>query len=102
MEQQIEWAFKLAEQDFEIVGVVVGDDMRDRAGDVQWSSRFGFGCLFVHLTLSAGQTSETKDAVQRCTRALSCLFTTLVQNFVDLPVGAPWHALLKRRENPEI
>src|ERR1051325_11023032 len=37
VQQEIEWAFKLTEQDFQIVGVVVGNNLRHRAGDVQRS-----------------------------------------------------------------
>src|ERR1044072_9414213 len=98
MEQQIEWTFKLAEQDFEIVSVVVGDDLRNRAGDVQWSSGPDVGCVFVHrgLTLSARQTGATKDLIQHWACDLSRLFKTMVQDLIELLVGDLSHTLLDR------
>ena len=35
VQQEIEWAFKLTEQDLEIVGNVVSDNVRRRAGDIE-------------------------------------------------------------------
>src|SRR6185295_18265133 len=44
VQQQIQWAFKLTEQDLQIVCVIISDDVRNCARDIEWR-----GTLFRNL-----------------------------------------------------
>src|SRR6185503_20335039 len=70
VQQQIQWAFKLTEQDLQIVCVIISDDVRNCARDVEWRGtlfRNLLRVIFVHRQiriLSAGQTGFLENLCQ--------------------------------------